>query len=238
MIPLQLPRPQGRALGCWSSAPTPTTSRSAAAGPSCTGRLRAPAARHLGGAGRPRGPRTGGGGQRGRAQGRGADHRGPQGVPGRLSLVRGGGQGGVRGPEASGRARPGDRPLPRRRPPGPPAGRGADLEHLPRPSRARVRDPQVRRRPGPAEPVRAAAGGAVRAQGGLLLEQFPSQRDRRWFTPTRSGPCCACAAWSATRPQGSPRGSTAARRRWSRPRRGRRLSRRPCARPPSRWSSG
>jgi len=50
----------------------------------------------------------------------------------------------------------------------------------------------------------------------LLLEQFPTTAGSR---PTPSGRCCACAASSRTRRQGSPRPSTAARRPWTCPRR-------------------
>ena len=89
-------------------------------------------------------------------EGRRADDRGPQGVPRRL-LSPGQGPRSRRCSRTSraGSPRPGHRPPPRRRPPGPSPGRRAHLEHLPRPSGARVRDPEVRRGPGQPQPVRA-----------------------------------------------------------------------------------
>ena len=56
------------------------------------------------------------------------------------------------------RPRPGLHPLPRRPPPGPPPALRPHLEHLAGPPDPRIRDPQVRRRPRPAERLRAAAG--------------------------------------------------------------------------------
>ena len=52
-----------------------------------------------------------------------------------------------------------------RRAPGPPHGRRAGVEHVPQPPHRRVRDPQVRGRPRPAQRVRRAAPGDRRAQG-------------------------------------------------------------------------
>ena len=104
----------------------------------------------------------------GRASGRGAGER--RGVPGRrrrplasrcidfrdgfLPYVGGRGQGRLRGAKA--RVDP-DLVFTHtalRLPPGPPLVVRADVEHVPRPSDPRVRDPQGRRRPRPSERVR------------------------------------------------------------------------------------
>ena len=58
----------------------------------------------------------------------------------------------------------------------------ADVEHVPRPPDPRVRDPEVRRRHGRAEPVRAARRSDVcRRKIDHLLDHFDSQRAKPWF---------------------------------------------------------
>ena len=69
-----------------------------------------------------------------------------------------------------------------RLPPGPPARVRADMEHVPEPPDPRVRDPEGRRRPRPAERVRPALRGASWRRSSTLLERhFPSQAGKHWF---------------------------------------------------------
>ena len=42
----------------------------------------------------------------------------------------------------------------------------------------------------------------------MILTGFPSQAGKRWFSEDSSGPSCACAEWSATRPAAMPKPST------------------------------
>ena len=97
-------------------------------------------------------------------------------------------------------------------------GLRADLEHVPRPPDPRVRGPEVRRRHGLAEPVRAARGRPLPAEGRpparpLRTPSARSAGSRR----TCSRACCGCAGWSASRRRPTPRPSTAARRSWHEP---------------------
>ena len=73
------------------------------------------------------------------------------------------------------RARPaGCHPHPprRRRASGPSRGQPAHLEHVPRPPDPRIRDPQVGRRPRPAQPLRARRGSCDGAQSRVALTHF------------------------------------------------------------------
>ena len=73
-------------------------------------------------------------------------------------------------------------PSPRRRAPGPPRGLPADLEHVPRPPDPRIRDPQVGRRPRPAQlstcrsPPRCWS-----ARSSCCSRHFGTQRSKDWF---------------------------------------------------------
>ena len=65
---------------------------------------------------------------------------------------------------------------------GPPARVRADLEHVPQPPDPRVRDPEGRRRPRPAERLRPALERASSRRSSTLLERhFPSQAGKHWF---------------------------------------------------------
>ncbi len=111
-----------------------------------------------------------------------AGHRRPPRPAGRLPPVPGpGGQGHPRGARG---VRSGPRPLPapRRCPPGPsPRGR-AGPSGLPAGRGARVRDPEVGRRPWNREPLRAAVRPGGIRQGRPPGGRLPVQRDRDWFT--------------------------------------------------------
>ena len=73
-------------------------------------------------------------------------------------------------------------PSPRRRPPGPPAAGRAGADRLPRPARPALRDPEVGRRPGPAEPLRPADRRAgPRARSSCSTSHFPSQQAHDWW---------------------------------------------------------
>ncbi len=146
-------------------------------------------------------------------------------------------QGLLRGAQGRRRARPGPHPLPRRPAPGPPPGLRAHLEHLPRPPDPGVRDPEVRRRPRLAQPLRARSTRRPRgARSTALIDHFPSQRAGHWFDDRHVLGAAAAARHGVPAPAGaSPRPSTAAscsseRRRHS----GRRSPSTLSARPPSR----
>ena len=73
-------------------------------------------------------------------------------------------------------------PVAARRPPGPPHARRAGAHRVPRPPRARLRDPQVGRRPRPARPSTCRSPSrCCREKVAMLHEHYGSQRDRTWF---------------------------------------------------------
>ena len=202
---------EGR-CACSRSAPTPTTSRSAAAARCCGSPRRDPDAEVtwvvLSGDGeRAEEARRERRGLRGRLR---VVARRRRGLPRRLLPVRRRrGQGLLRAPEGRGLARrrlhaPAVRP-----PPGPPARLRADVEHLPRPPGPRVRDPEVRRRPRRAEPVRAARASRSPRGRSSAPHALRDQRDQRWFTRDLFARRSACGAWSRTRRPATPRRSTA-----------------------------
>ncbi len=72
--------------------------------------------------------------------------------------------------------------LGRRRPPGPPAARRAGADRVPVRARTAVRDPEMGRRPRPAQPVRCRCPTErARRKVELLHEHFPSQKGRDWW---------------------------------------------------------
>ena len=99
-----------------------------------------------------------------------------------LPVRRRGDQGVLRRARSLDRAGPDLHPLPARPAPGPPRALGADLQHVARPSRPRVRDPEVGRRPGPPERLRPARAGARRPEG----RRRSGRRSRASVTSTGS----------------------------------------------------
>ena len=78
--------------------------------------------------------------------------------------------------------RPRPHPHTRRPPPGPPPRLRADVEHVPRPSDPRVRDPEVRRRPRPAQCVRRRWTTTSSTRKLELLEaHFGEPAGKDWF---------------------------------------------------------
>ena len=69
----------------------------------------------------------------------------------------------------------------RRRPPGPSACWASSPRRLPRPARPALRDPEVGRRPGSAEPVRTADDDVAPRKVELLNAAFPSQKAHDWW---------------------------------------------------------
>ena len=68
------------------------------------------------------------------------------------------------------------------RAPGPPTRLRADLEHVARPPDPRVRDPQVRRRPGIPERLRRRPRARRNEKLRILNECYGTQRSRAWFS--------------------------------------------------------
>ena len=102
--------------------------------------------------------------------------------------------------------------LPRRSPPGPPAGVRPDLEHVPRPPDPRIRDPQVRWRPRQPELLRAAERAIVPEEDRRPSWSASRARgDKSWFTEDVFSRSCGCAGSSPMPPRTTPRAFTPGR---------------------------
>ena len=165
--------------------------------------------------------------QRG-ARGRGADERRGvprrrddvpglgRGLPRRVLPLRRRGEGVLRDAEGARLARPRPHAPRLRPPPGPPARRRADLEHVPRPPDPRVRDPEVRRRPRLAQRLRPPGRG--RRRGGRPRSCSTGSRPSgasAGSPRTCSSRSCGCAGWRPDRRAATPRRSTAERSYWA-----------------------
>ena len=113
---------------------------------------------------------------------------------------------------------------PRLHPPasGPPPGSPHDVrdhvEHVARPPHPRVRDPEVRRRHGRAEPLRAARRPPLRRKVAHLFEHVPLAGEKHWFTEDLFSGLLRLRGMECQSPTPSPRPSTAARPCWPDPR--------------------
>ena len=81
-----------------------------------------------------------------------------------------------------------------RLPPGPPARVRADVEHVPEPCDPRVRDPEGRRRPWPAELVRPALRGGRRGETRPARAAFPKP-GRQALVRSRDVPRADATSW-------------------------------------------